>query len=234
MSPLIPRLSSASCMNIPRRFISTTKPESDKRMRDLVQAFSWNEGFRQYFAVKATPNPRIVSMLRDEGSGADCSSMAELVLCDRIGLTGESIMFTSNNTTTDEYAHALQLGAIINLDHPNLIDTLLAAGGMPETIAFRYNPGPERTGNVIIGNPQEAKFGCTREQLLAGYKRCQELGAKHFGLHTMVVSNELGVQSLVDTAEMLFELALLLKHELGIEIEFINLGGGNRSRLSTR
>ena len=197
-----------------------------KRMQDLVQAFSWNEGFRQYFAVKATPNPRIVSMLRDEGSGADCSSMAELVLCERVGLTGESIMFTSNNTTAEEYAYALELGAIINLDHPNLIDTLLAAGGMPETIAFRYNPGPERTGNVIIGNPQEAKFGCTREQLLAGYKRCQELGAKHFGLHTMVVSNELGVQSLTDTAEMLFELALLLKHELGIEIEFINLGGG--------
>ncbi|TWU30451.1 diaminopimelate decarboxylase [Bythopirellula polymerisocia] len=197
-----------------------------QRMRDLVQAFSWNEGFRQYFAVKATPNPRIVSMLRDEGSGADCSSMAELVICDRIGLSGESIMFTSNNTTSDEYAYALQMGAIINLDHPNLIDTLLAAGGMPETIAFRYNPGPERTGNVIIGNPQEAKFGCTRQQLLAGYKRCKELGATHFGLHTMVVSNELGVQSLVETAEMLFELAILIKHELGIELEFINLGGG--------
>ncbi len=197
-----------------------------RRMRDLLQAFSWNKGFRQYFAVKATPNPRIVSLLKDEGSGADCSSMAELVICDRIGLSGESIMFTSNNTTSEEYAHALNLGAIINLDHPNLIDTLLDAGNMPATISFRYNPGPERTGNAIIGNPEEAKFGCTRQQILAGYKRCQDLGATHFGLHTMVVSNELGVQSLVETAEMLFELALLIKHELGIEIEFINLGGG--------
>lgn len=197
-----------------------------RRMRDLLQAFAWNKGFRQYFAVKATPNPRIVSLLRDEGSGADCSSMAELVLCERIGLSGESIMFTSNNTTAEEYTFALELGAIINLDHPNLIDTLLTAGGMPATISFRYNPGPERTGNVIIGNPQEAKFGCTREQLLAGYKRCQDLGATHFGLHTMVVSNELSVKSLLDTAQMLFDLARLIKNELGIEIEFINLGGG--------
>ncbi|QEG37430.1 diaminopimelate decarboxylase [Bythopirellula goksoeyrii] len=197
-----------------------------ERMRDLVQAFSWNKGFRQYFAVKATPNPRIVSLLRDEGSGADCSSMAELVISERIGLEGESIMFTSNNTTAEEYKYALDLGAIINLDHPNLIDTLLAAGDMPKTISFRYNPGPERTGNAIIGNPQEAKFGCTRKQLLEGYKRCQELGATHFGLHTMVVSNELGVQSLLDTAQMLFDLAILIKDELGIEIKFINLGGG--------
>ncbi len=197
-----------------------------QRTRDLVAAFKWNPNFKQYFAVKATPNPHIVSLLRDEGSGADCSSTAELVISERLGITGESIMFTSNNTTSAEYKYAVELGAIINLDHPNLIDTLVAAAGMPETISFRFNPGPEKTGNAIIGNPQEAKFGCTRSQILQGYQRCRELGAKRFGLHAMVVSNERDVQSLWDTAQMLFELAVLVQREVGIKIEFINLGGG--------
>lgn len=197
-----------------------------QRTRDLYRAFAWNPGFKQYFAVKATPNPQIVKLLRDEGSGADCSSMAELVICERLGITGDSIMFTSNNTTRSEYEYALELGAIINLDHPNLIDTLVEAGGMPETICFRYNPGPERTGNAIIGNPAEAKFGCTRGQILRGYERCRELGAKRFGLHAMVVSNERDVRSLWETAQMLFELAVLVEREVGIKIEFINLGGG--------
>ena len=197
-----------------------------QRTQDLVNAFKWNPGFKQYFAVKATPNPHIVSLLRDEGSGADCSSPAELVICERLGIGGESIIFTSNNTTAAEYKYAAELGAIINLDHPNLIGTLVAAAGMPETICFRFNPGPERTGNAIIGKPQEAKFGCTRSQILQGYQRCRELGAKRFGLHAMVVSNERDVQSLWDTAQMLFELAVLVQREVGIKIEFINLGGG--------
>jgi diaminopimelate decarboxylase len=197
-----------------------------QRTRDLAKAFAWNPGFKNYFAVKATPNPHIVSILRDEGSGADCSSPAELVICERLGILGPSIMFTSNNTTVPEYALARELGAIINLDHPDLIDTLIMSGGMPETISFRFNPGPERTGNAIIGNPQEAKFGCTRAQLLQGYQRCKELGAKQFGLHAMIVSNERDVQSLWDTAQMLFELAVLVKRELDIKIDFINLGGG--------
>jgi diaminopimelate decarboxylase len=197
-----------------------------QRTRDLISAFSWNPGFKQYFALKATPNPHIVAMLRDEGSGADCSSPAELMICERLGIAGDSVMFTSNNTTKSEYEYARKLGAIINLDHPALIDTLRAAGGMPETICFRYNPGPERTGNAIIGNPAEAKFGCTRSQILQGYQRCRELGAKRFGLHAMIVSNEREVQSLWDTAQMLFELAVLVQREVGIDIEFINLGGG--------
>jgi diaminopimelate decarboxylase len=197
-----------------------------QRTRDLMKAFAWNPGFKNYFAVKATPNPHIVSILRDEGSGADCSSPAELVICERLGITGQSIMFTSNNTTAPEYAFARELDAIINLDHPDLIDTLVSTGGMTETISFRYNPGPERTGNAIIGNPQEAKFGCTRAQILQGYQRCHELGAKRFGLHAMIVSNERDVQSLWHTAQMLFELAVLVKQELDIKIGFINLGGG--------
>lgn len=197
-----------------------------QRMCDLLQAFAWCDGFRQYFAVKATPNPHIVQLLKEEGSGGDCSSLAELVICERVGIVGGSIMFTSNNTTAEEYAKALALGAIINLDHPALIDTLLQAGEMPHTISFRFNPGPERTGNAIIGNPQESKFGCTRAQLLQGYTRCRKLGARHFGLHAMVVSNELNVDSLLDTARMLFELGVLVKRELALEVEFINLGGG--------
>jgi diaminopimelate decarboxylase len=212
--------------NYPTPFYLYDEQGIRQRTRALVDAFKWNPGFKQYFAVKATPNPHIVSLLRDEGSGGDCSSPAELVLCERIGLTGDSIMFTSNNTTAAEYKYAVELGSIINLDHPNLIDTLVAAAGMPETICFRYNPGPERTGNAIIGNPSEAKFGCTRAQILEGYQRCRELGAKRFGLHAMVVSNERDVQSLWDTARMLFELAVLVQRELGIHIEFINLGGG--------
>jgi diaminopimelate decarboxylase len=197
-----------------------------QRMRQLKQAFAWNPGFRQYFAVKATPNPQIVALLRDEGSGADCSSIAELVLCQRLGMTGDQVIFTSNNTVGAEFAKAVELGAIVNLDHPGLIDTLVAAAGMPDTISFRFNPGPKRTGNAIIGNPQESKFGCTRSQVLEGYRRCRELGARHFGLHAMIVSNELLVQSLWDTARMLFELAVEVQRELGIRIEFINLGGG--------
>ncbi len=197
-----------------------------QRTRELNQAFAWNPGFRQYFAIKATPNPHIVSLLKEEGSGGDCSSLAELVLCERVGIIGDAIMFTSNNTTVEEYAKALELGAVINLDHPNLIDTLLQAGPMPDTISFRFNPGPEKTGNSIIGNPQEAKFGAGREQLLRGYERCRHLGARRFGLHTMVVSNEINLDSLLETARMLFELTLLIRSELGIEMEFINLGGG--------
>jgi diaminopimelate decarboxylase len=196
------------------------------RTRELLKAFSWNQGFREYFAVKATPNPHIVSILREEGCGADCSSVPELVLSERIGLTGQSIMFTSNNTTAKEFAEACRLGAIINLDHPHHIDTLVKSVGLPDTISFRYNPGPERTGNAIIGNPQEAKFGCTKQQVLEGYRRCKQLGVSKFGLHTMIVSNELQVQSFIDTARMLFELAVLAQREAGVRIEFINLGGG--------
>lgn len=210
----------------PTPFYLYDKAGIRSRMRDLLQAFAWSPGFKQYFAVKATPNPHIVKLLREEGSGGDCSSLAELVVCERVGITGEAIMFTSNNTTAEEYAKALELGAVINLDHPNLIDTLLQAGPMPELISFRFNPGPERTGNAIIGTPEEAKFGASRSQLLTGYARCRELGAKRFGLHTMVVSNERNLASLLETAQMLFELAVLVQRELGIEVEFINLGGG--------
>jgi diaminopimelate decarboxylase len=197
-----------------------------QRVRELYEAFAWNAGFKQYFAVKATPNPHIVALLQDEGCGADCSSMAELVLCERLSLTGEAVMFTSNNTTVSEFAKAAAVGAVINLDSPQLLDKLQQLPELPPVVSFRYNPGKERSGNVIIGEPQESKFGCSREQILEGYSRCKALGFERFGLHAMVVSNELEIASLLSTAEMLFELAVQIQQETGIGVEFINLGGG--------
>jgi diaminopimelate decarboxylase len=192
----------------------------------LIKAFDWCPGFKEYFAVKATPNPRIVDALREEGFGADCSSLAELILCERLGIRGEEIMFTSNNTMSEDYKKAKELGAVINLDDISHIEYLHESVGMPELICFRYNPGPLRSGNAIIGEPQEAKYGFTREQLFEGYKKAKGLGATRFGLHTMVASNELDPQFFIDTAEMLFELVNAIHAELGIKIEFVNLGGG--------
>jgi len=197
-----------------------------QRMRDLQAAFAWNEGFLQCFAVKAAPNPHLVKLLIDQGSGADCSSPAELITCQRLGLTGDRVMFTSNNTTLEEFALANELGAVINLDTPDHLEKIAQLNSVPAVISFRYNPGPDKAGNVIIGDPKEAKFGCTRAQILAGYRRAQELGVKRFGLHTMVVSNEIGMASLLETARMVFELAVLVQQETGIQLEFINLGGG--------
>jgi len=197
-----------------------------KGARRLIDAFSWCPTFKEYFAVKATPTPGILKILTEEGFGADCSSFAELILSERGGVTGEDIMFTSNNTMSKDYAKAKELGAVINLDDISHIDYLNDSVGMPELICFRYNPGPLRSGNAIIGEPQEAKYGFTREQLFEGYKKAQELGAKRFGLHTMVASNELNPQFFVETAEMLLQLVVELHSELGIRIEFVNLGGG--------
>ncbi len=202
------------------------EPGIRQRVRDLYDAFAWNEGFQQYFAVKATPNPNIVAVMIEEGCGTDCSSVAELVISDRLGLSGHDVMFTSNNTTIEEFAAAAKLGAIINLDAPHHIDDLLRLPEMPDLVSFRFNPGAERRGNVIIGEPQESKFGCTRDQIVEGYRRCKALGVKRFGLHAMIVSNELEVDSLLDTAEMLFKLAVDIEQQTGAQVEFINLGGG--------
>ncbi len=194
--------------------------------RRMLSAFSWSPGFKEFFAVKALPNPKILSILRDEGCGGDCSSLAELELCQQIGLLGEHIMFTSNNTRASEYTRAQELIAIINLDDISHIEYLEKHVGLPSLISFRYNPGPLREGNAIIGKPEEAKFGFTREQLFSGYKISQSKGVRRFGLHTMVASNELNPQFFIDTAEMLFTLANELYHEVGVRLEFVNLGGG--------
>ncbi|MCA9177319.1 MAG: diaminopimelate decarboxylase [Planctomycetales bacterium] len=194
--------------------------------RQLYSAFDWIDGFKNYFAVKATPNPHILKIVAEEGMGGDCSSLPELMLCERVGLTGESIMFTSNNTPASEYAAAKQRGAILNLDDLTHIDFVEQQVGLPELISFRYNPGPARSGNVIIGNPEEAKYGFTEAQLLEGYRLCQQKGVKRFALHTMVASNELDGSFFVETAKMLFDLVAKIHRELGIRIEFVNLGGG--------
>ncbi len=194
--------------------------------RRLVDAFDWSPAFKQFFAVKATPNPHILKILREEGFGADCSSLPELVLAEKVGLTGEDIMFSSNNTPADEYRKALELGAIINLDDVSHIGFLAENARIPELISFRFNPGPARTGNAIIGNPSESKFGVKRDQLFQGYEESRRRGAKRFGLHTMVASNELEVSYFVETARTLFQLAIDLERKIGIRLEFVNLGGG--------
>ncbi|MBL8810081.1 MAG: diaminopimelate decarboxylase [Planctomycetaceae bacterium] len=197
-----------------------------KSARDLNAAFAWNPGFREYYAVKALPNPYIVQVLKEEGLGADCSSLPELMISERVGLTGEDIMFTSNNTLAHEYRKAVELGAIVNLDDLTHIDYLKEHVGLPELLCFRYNPGSAREGNVIIGKPEEAKYGFTEEQLFDGYRKLRDAGVKRFGLHTMVASNELKGEFFVETARMLFELAQRLYAQVGIRIEFVNLGGG--------
>lgn len=194
--------------------------------RLFKKAFGILPGFKEFFAVKALPNPFIMEILKEEGFGTDCSSYPELVLSEKIGTVKEDIMFSSNDTPASEYKKAKELGAIINLDDISHIPFLEKHAGLPDLISFRYNPGPARKGNVIIGDPKEAKYGFTREQLFEGYKLCKDKGVKRFGLHTMVVSNELNPKSFIDTARMMFELAVEIKEKLGIKLEFVNFGGG--------
>ncbi|MDO8495203.1 MAG: diaminopimelate decarboxylase [bacterium] len=197
-----------------------------KSARDLNEAFSWVDGFREYFAVKATPNPHILAILKEEGLGADCSSYSELLLTERAGITGENIMFTSNDTPAAEFQEAKRLSAIINLDDITHISFLEKSAGIPEVVSVRYNPGSLREGNAIIGKPEEAKYGFTRDQIFEGYEILREKGVKRFGLHTMVISNELNPDYFIETAKMLFDLAIEVKEKLGIKTEFINMGGG--------
>jgi len=203
----------------------------EKSIRDnakrLYKAFSWVSSFKNHFAVKALPNPFILKILKEEGMGADCSSLPELLLAEKAGMKGEEIMFTSNDTPAEEFVKAYSLGAIINLDDISHIEFLeKTLGKMPSLICFRYNPGPERTGNVIIGNPSEAKYGLTKDQLFEAYMICKEKGVKRFGLHTMVASNELNPSYHIETARMLFELAVEIHKKTGVKLEFVNLGGG--------
>ena len=197
--------------------------ENARKMKD---AFSWMPGFKNYYAVKACPNPSIIKILAEEGFGADCSSLPELILAEKAGITGEDIMFTSNDTPEEEFQEAKRLNAIINLDDILHIETLEKSSELPELICFRFNPGSARTGNVIIGHPEEAKYGLTKAQILEAYPIVKKKGVKRFGLHTMVASNELDPDYIIETARMLFELAVELKEKEDIRIEFVNMGGG--------
>ena len=194
-----------------------------RRLRD---AFAWAPSFREHFAVKALPNPRIVQLLHEEGAGTDCSSIAELIISEAAGVTGEEIMLTSNDTPYDEFQKAIALGAVINLDDITHLDYMAQHAGLPEVLSFRYNPGDLIEGNDIIGKPMEAKYGLTRPQLFEAYARAREMGVKRFGLHTMVISSELRTEAFLLTARIMFELAAELKAQLDITPEFINLGGG--------
>jgi len=190
----------------------------------LKNAFSNIAGFMEYFAVKALPNPSIMAILQKMGFGFDCSSIPELVLSRQCGATGEKIIFTSNNTTDEDFKVAFSDGGcILNIDDISLISKLSA---IPELICFRYNPGSRRTGNDIIGNPVEAKYGVSHDQILDAYRQMAELGSSRFGLHTMLASNELNYSYIVETTRMLLELTEWLAEELNIRFEFINIGGG--------
>lgn len=201
-----------------------------QNMREFTKAFSIFPVFREHFAVKACPNPYILKILASEGCGADCSSAPELMLSEMSGIKTDYVIFTSNETPASEYQLAYKQGNIINLDDITHIEYLKKAlgGKLPETICFRYNPGSLKQGgvNAIIGKPEEAKYGLTREQILEAYSICKKEGVKHFGLHTMVASNELNPDSFAETAKILFELCVELKEKVGVRIEFTDLGGG--------
>ncbi len=194
----------------------------------VMEAFSWNKGFREYFAVKATPNPFLMEILREYGCGSDCSSMTELQLADAIGMSGEEIMFSSNDTPPEEFKKAAELGAIINLDditHIDIVEKTL--GALPETMSCRFNPGGfYQLSNGIMDNPGDSKYGMTKEQIFEAFKIMKDKGVKHFGIHAFLVSNTVGNDYYPTLASTLFELAVEIKEALGVHISFINLSGG--------
>ncbi|MFV0401617.1 MAG: diaminopimelate decarboxylase [Oscillospiraceae bacterium] len=196
-------------------------------VRSLKAAFAWNKGFKEYFAVKATPNPAILKILREEGCGTDCSSLTELMISDRCGFRGSEIMFSSNNTPAEEFVLARKLGATINLDDFTHIDFLKEVAGIPETISCRYNPGGTfGISNEIMDNPGDAKYGFTKEQLIEGFIKLKGLGAKEFGIHAFLASNTLTNDYYPTLAKILFETAVELRDKTGCHIAFINLSGG--------
>lgn len=199
-----------------------------KNVQALKEAFSWNKGFREYFAVKATPNPFLIEILKEYGCGCDCSSMTELMLAGAVGMSGEDIMFSSNETPAEDYAYANSLGALINLDDITHIEYLeQTIGRLPETISCRYNPGGVfKISNSIMDNPGDAKYGFTTEQLFEGYRILMEKGVKKFGLHAFLASNTVSNEYYPALARQLFEVAVRLREETGADIRFINLSGG--------
>lgn len=195
--------------------------------RRLKEAFAWNKGFKEYFAVKATPNPFLLKILQEEGCGTDCSSMTELMLSEALGFSGGEIMFSSNATPAEEFVKAREVDAIINLDDITHIDFLEKVAGIPETICCRFNPGGVfKISTSIMDNPGDAKYGFTKEQMIEGYKRLKELGVKNFGIHSFLASNTVTNEYYPTLAKILFELAVELKEKTGADIKFINLSGG--------
>ena len=198
-----------------------------ERARAMLRAFGWNRGFKEYFAVKATPNPVLLTILRQEGCGVDCSSLTELMLAEKVGFRGDEIMFSSNETPAEEYEYARRLNAIINLDDITHIDFLEAHGGLPDKVCCRFNPGGDFViGNAVMGRPGDAKYGFTRAQLTEGIARMMKKGVKKFGLHSFLASNMTDPGYYPTMARLLFETAVELHEELGAEFFMLNLSGG--------
>ena len=215
------------CKKYPTPFHLYDEAGIRKTARDLYKAFSWNKGFKEYFAVKATPNPTILKILAEEGCGTDCSSLTELMMSERCGIVGKNIMFSSNDTPAEEFIKCRELGGIINLDDITHIDFLKETAGIPDTICCRFNPGGVfELGTDIMDNPGDAKYGMTRPQLTEAYKRLKDLGVKEFGLHAFLASNTVSNEYYPELARILFQVAVEIKEETGIELSFINLSGG--------
>ncbi len=215
------------CKKYPTPFHLYDEAGIRKTARDLYKAFSWNKGFKEYFAVKATPNPTILKILAEEGCGTDCSSLTELMMSERCGIVGKNIMFSSNDTPAEEFIKCRELGGIINLDDITHIDFLKETAGIPDTISCRFNPGGVfELGTDIMDNPGDAKYGMTRPQLTEAYKRLKDLGVKEFGLHAFLASNTVSNEYYPELARILFQVAVEIKEETGIELSFINLSGG--------
>ena len=195
--------------------------------RKLYQAFSWNKGFKEFFAVKATPNPTILRILKEEGCGTDCSSLTELMMSDKLGFTGDEIMFSSNDTPAEEFVLAKKLGATINLDDFTHIDFLEKTAGIPEKICCRYNPGGTFSiSSTIMDNPGDAKYGMTKDQIIEAYRILKGKGVKRFGMHAFLASNTVTNDYYPVLARTLFEVAVEIKEKTGVKLDFINLSGG--------
>ncbi len=195
--------------------------------RRLYAAFAWNKGYKEYFAVKATPTPAILRILKEEGCGTDCSSYTELLMSEAVGVTGENIMFSSNVTPAEDFCLAKKLGAIINLDDLTHVDFLAKTAGVPALVCCRYNPGGKfEISNTVMDNPGDAKYGMTYDQMREAFLKLGELGAKQFGIHSFLVSNTKALDYYPMLAEMLFEVAVRLKNDTGADIRFVNLSGG--------
>lgn len=227
----IPFINKEQAEEIIRQFPTPFHIYDEKGIREnarrLKQAFAWNKGFREYFAVKATPTPAILQILKEEGCGTDCSSYAELLMSQKCGFKNPEIMFSSNDTPEEEFRFAHEVGAIINLDDITHIDMLQRTCGIPETISCRFNPGGTFSiSTTIMDNPGDAKYGMTREQLKEAFLRLKELGAKEFGIHSFLASNTVSNEYYPTLAGILFKLAVELQQETGVHISFINLSGG--------
>lgn len=231
MSEKIPFVTKEQLEDIASRYATPFYLYDEKGIRETARrvnkAFSWNKGFKEYFAVKATPTPGILKILHEEGCGADCSSYTELLMADAVGFKGDEIMFSSNDTPAEDFQLARKLNATINLDDITHIDFLERVADIPDTVCCRYNPGGHfAIANNIMDNPGDAKYGMTREQLTEAYRRLMAKGVKHFGLHAFLASNTVTNDYYPELARILFKVAVELKEETGASIEFINLSGG--------